>query len=71
LDFPERNYQLIKDEKKLLKVLDDKLDEYNMEYSPMKLVFFSDAINHILRITRVLRSPRGNMMLIGVGGCGK
>lgn len=62
---------MIKDDKKLTKVLDDKLDEYNMEFSPMKLVFFTDAISHILRIVRVLRSPRGNMMLIGVGGCGK
>lgn len=37
----------------------------------MKLIFFDDAIKHILRIARVLRQPRGNMMLIGVGGSGK
>jgi dynein heavy chain len=71
LDFPEKTYEEVKDVKKLIKVLDDKLDEYNAELTPMKLVFFSDAIQHILRIVRVLRQPRGNMMLIGVGGCGK
>jgi len=38
-----------------VKVLDDKLDEYNMTLTPMRLVFFKDAINHILRIVRVLR----------------
>lgn len=37
----------------------------------MDLVFFDYAIDHILRIARVLRQPRGNIMLIGVGGSGK
>ena len=37
----------------------------------MNLVFFDDAVHHILRIMRSLRQPRGNIMLIGVGGSGK
>ena len=37
----------------------------------MNLVFFQDAVLHILRICRALRQPRGNIMLIGVGGSGK
>jgi len=37
----------------------------------MNLVFFEDAIQHISRVARVMRQPRGNMMLIGVGGSGK
>ena len=37
----------------------------------MNLVFFNDAVTHVVRCMRVLRQPRGNAMLIGVGGIGK
>ena len=32
---------------------------------------FMDAISHVARITRVLRQPKGNMLLLGVGGSGR
>ena len=34
-------------------------------------VMFMDAISHVARITRVLRQPKGNMLLLGVGGSGR
>jgi len=72
LDSGSREYEPITDTAKLIKVLDDKQDDYNSEgNSKMKLVFFDEAIDHILRIARVLRQLRGSMMLIGVGGSGK
>ena len=56
LDSATKDYEDIKDQVKLIKVLEDKLDDYNMEYSSKtKLVFFDDAVEHILRISRVLR----------------
>lgn len=67
-----KNYEEIKDINKLKGVLIEFLDDYNISAtSKMNLVFFEDAIEHIVRVARVLRQPRGNMMLIGVGGSGK
>jgi len=37
----------------------------------MNLVIFNDALNHLLRVTRIINSPGGNVLLVGVGGSGK
>ncbi len=50
-----RDYEEIKDMNKLLKVLDEKQDDYLEGKSLTKLIFFSEAVDHILRIARVLR----------------
>lgn len=65
-------YEEIKDTAKLKTILLEYLEDFNITAtSKMHLVFFEDAIDHISRVARVLRQPRGNMMLIGVGGSGK
>eukprot|EP00899_Mesostigma_viride_P009330 jgi/Mesvir1/18399/Mv14277-RA.1 len=56
---------------KLKKLLEDKLAEYNDTNATMELVLFEQAMEHVCRITRVIDLPRGNAMLVGVGGSGK
>ena len=65
-------YMELTDRKKLVAFLSSKLEEFNTSpVSKMHLVFFEEAVLHILRISRILRQPRGNILLIGVGGSGK
>lgn len=53
-------------------MLENAQDDYNAaNHDKLSLVFFDMAILQIIRISRILRQPRGNGMLIGVGGSGK
>jgi len=65
-------YEEITDPKKLYKILENKQEDYNFSNNDkLDLVFFDEAVQQILRICRIIRQPRGNAMLIGVGGSGK
>lgn len=71
-DDRERVYQEITSLPAAAAVLEDYLQEYNEENAPaMKLVMFRDAVEHLSRIARILRQPRGNALLLGVGGSGR
>lgn len=65
-------YEQVKDFHKLTEALENNLNEYNLQSTkPMKLVLFLDAISHICRISRIIRQPMGNALLLGMGGSGQ
>lgn len=67
----EAAYLNVKDMDDLKSVLENKLAEYNENVATMDLVLFSIACEHITRICRIIESPFGNALLVGVGGSGK
>lgn len=67
-----RIYEEIKDVNKLKSILNDYLQDFNgATGKEMKLILFEDAVQHILRLSRLLRSERGNGLLVGLSGMGK
>ena len=66
------DYERIEYDDDLHQRLNMSLEKYNSDSTNMmNLVFFKDAIGHLARIARVLGQPRGNALLIGVGGSGR
>ena len=63
-------YEEVRDLPKLTGVLNDILDNYNVTFpTQMNLVFFVDALSHAVRISRILRQPRGERWLLGCLVC--
>ena len=69
---PDRPYEEILDKQKLIKAACECLDRYNeIADNVMNLVLFNFAIEHLLRIRRILKTAGGHALLVGVGGSGR
>ncbi|NXH98563.1 DYH9 protein, partial [Pachycephala philippinensis] len=67
----EPGYRPVPSWEELNQILVEALDNYNEVNAAMSLVLFEDAMCHVCRINRILEAPRGNALLVGVGGTGK
>uniref|UniRef100_H2Z3M9 Uncharacterized protein n=1 Tax=Ciona savignyi TaxID=51511 RepID=H2Z3M9_CIOSA len=68
----DRLYEEVKSIDEFTNVVQLSLEEYNQTHkAQMDLVVFRYLLEHLSRISRVLKSPGGNALLVGVGGSGR
>ncbi|UYV79942.1 DNAH3 [Cordylochernes scorpioides] len=71
-DDSSKVYDEVTDISTLASVVEHYLAEYNrIHKTPLNMVMFKYAIEHISRISRVLKQGSGHLLLIGVSGCGR
>ena len=71
-DDTNKLYRDVKDIHPVLHTVEGYLEEMNStSKSPMDLVIFLYALEHLARISRILKINGGNALLVGVGGSGR
>lgn len=71
-DSDKKVYDEVHSEKLLVERMESYLNEYNtMSKSPLSMVMFKFAIEHVSRISRVLQQDNGHVLLVGIGGSGR
>ncbi|XP_038668758.1 dynein heavy chain 12, axonemal [Scyliorhinus canicula] len=72
LEGDERLYAEVPSVKEFNEVVLLCLEEYNQTHkTQMNLVIFRYVLEHLSRISRILKQARGNALLVGVGGSGR
>ncbi|KAH9496161.1 Dynein heavy chain 6, axonemal [Bulinus truncatus] len=66
-----RIYRPLADKNKMVRVLEEYHMRMNMGEVIDQLVFFKDAVEHVVRAARVFRQPGGHLLLVGIDGTGK
>ncbi|VEL09120.1 unnamed protein product [Protopolystoma xenopodis] len=65
-------YDEVTNLKELATRMESFLEDYNqISKTPMRLVMFKFAMEHVSRVSRVLKQDSGHALLVGVGGSGR
>ncbi|KAM6927306.1 LOW QUALITY PROTEIN: dynein axonemal heavy chain 1 [Xenentodon cancila] len=65
-------YTVLGNKEELVKVVEKYMEDFNhRSVTKLKLVLFMGAIEHVCRISRILRQPLGNALLLGADGSGR
>lgn len=59
------------DKQELTAFIRERLNVFSEEVLDINFVLYDDAVDHILRIDRVLKQPQGHLILVGPSGIGK
>ena len=65
----DKSYTEIRDHAKIPVILQEYMDDYNRVNTPkLDVIFFRDTIQHVCRVSRIIRQPQGSAILLGVTG---
>ena len=70
-DATTATYAQLADPITLRSKLSEPVDQFNKLHPGAKLVLFDNALEHLLRVMRIIVQPSGNALLVGLGGSGK
>ena len=68
----DKSYDEVTDLDAFTAIVQSSIEEYNnVNKTPMDLVIFRYVLEHLSRVSRVLKQPGGHALLVGVGGSGR